>query len=100
MSDLGKIVIVKETPAQMIERWNAGYSDLELPADVQPYGERRAAYIDDLNALRAKVGSAPLVNDEIADPKLTEIRRAASEASLSKRREVQRERQISRGHSS
>lgn len=83
---------MSETTAQMIERWNRGYADLEVPPDVQPYGERRAAFIEDLNALRAKVGSAPLVNDEVADPKLTEIRRAATEAYLAERREVQRER--------
>lgn len=87
---------VKETTAQMIERWNAGYSDLEMPQDVQPYGERRAAYIAELNVLRAKVGSPPLENDEVGNPKLTEIRRAASEAYESLRREVQRERQIAR----
>jgi hypothetical protein len=83
-----------ETPAQMIERWNKGYADLEVPPDVQPYGERRAAYIEELNALRAKVGNAPLVNDEVADPKLTEIRRAATEAYLAERREVQRQRRL------
>ena len=87
---------MKETTAQMIERWNHGYGDLEVPQDVQPYGARRAAYIDDLTALRAKVGSSPIVNDEVDDPKLTEIRREATEAYLSQRREVQRERQDSR----
>lgn len=91
---------MKETPAQMIERWNAGYADLGVPDEVQPYGERRAAYIEDLNALRSKVGSPPLINDEIADPTLAESRRAASEDYLAQRCEVQRERRNSRGPSS
>lgn len=83
----------------MIERWNAGYADLEVPQDVQPYGERRAAYIEDLNALRARVGSPPVINDEVPDPSFTEVRRAATESYLAHRREVQRERQNSRGPS-
>lgn len=83
---------MKETPAQMIERWNLGYADLQVPPDVQPYGDRRAAYIEGLNSLRAKMGNPPLANDEVADPRLTEIRQAATEAYVKQRRELQDER--------
>lgn len=86
-----------ETRAQIMKRQRVGYKDLEVPQDVQPYGEARASSIAWLNERRAKIGMPPLVNDEIEHPERAEERRIATERYRAERREVQQQRLRDRG---
>ncbi len=86
-----------ESPAAIMARQREGFRDLEIPQDVQFYGEKRAQVIDWLNRKRAKIGMPPLVNDEIAHPELAEERRLADEHYRSERAKTQQGRRVSRG---
>jgi hypothetical protein len=86
-----------ETPAQLRARWDAGYADMELPPDVEPYGEQRVAYLKYINAMRARVGNPPFENDEIGNPELTERRRLATERYQARQATIQAERREARG---
>lgn len=87
---------INETPAQIMERQRVGLKDLEVPQDVQPYGERRAANIEWINKMRARIGNPPLVNDEVEHPELAQQRQVATERYLAERREIQRQRKLAR----
>lgn len=88
---------VEETPAEIMARQRVGYRDLEVPQDVQPFGEQREAVFAFINAHRERIGNPPLVNDEVENPELAEERQRANEHYWGKRAQVQQERRVSRG---
>jgi hypothetical protein len=59
---------------EKIRRMQEDLKALEMPRDVEPFGERRAAYFRWVNEIREEDGRAPLVNDEENDPELTRQR--------------------------
>jgi len=65
--------------AAVMRRQAQGLADLDIPAEAEIFGEDRARKVVNLNEARAKIGIAPLTNDESGRPELTEQRRAANE---------------------
>lgn len=57
------------------QRYEAMADLFEIPTDVEPFGEERASYLAAVNKQRVSRGLAPLENDEVGHPELTEERR-------------------------